>query len=393
MVAVAPAPVPVPELITQNAHRQYLQTRYFGALDGLRCIAILAVIWVHSGAHVHTLANQGHYGVELFFAISGFLITTLLLRDRAGQGAISLQGFYMRRTLRIFPLYYGVLALYCIIVYKLERNPEDAQEFWRRLPWYATYTSNWLIDGTPIGRKIFYFAWSLATEEQFYLVWPWIVAFSRGWRIPVLALIAALLLDQATEFAIARQVFPPPYPMPVRVLAGISTPICLGCLLAFALHSSQGFRRLYHLLAHPITLPLLIGMILLLLSSYRTPPLLVHLAMAALVGAACVAARPPFLLANPAVRYIGIISYGMYLLHMLAMQFAKRVPGVAEAGNAIVFIVGTALAILFASISYWTYERWFLRLKNSFRGQRAPVPAASESSDPLASPAVPSIPK
>jgi peptidoglycan/LPS O-acetylase OafA/YrhL len=390
MTTLAPSPISLTKHPNPDHHR-YLTTRYFGALDGLRCIAILAVVWVHTGPHFYPLSNQGHFGVELFFAISGFLITTLLLRERADRGSISLKGFYIRRTLRIFPLYYGVLALYVAMVYVLEKNPQDKSEFFHRLPWYATYTSNWLIDGLPIGRKIFYFAWSLATEEQFYLVWPWIVAFSRGWRTPVIALIAALLADQGIEFAIAQNIFPAPYPMPVRILAGISTPICLGCLLAFALHYQSGFRKLYPALSPRWILPLLLACIIACLSTYKTPTIITHLLMTSVVGAACVAPHAPFLLANPAVRYIGIISYGMYLLHMLAMQFAKRLPAVSGHGNGITFIVAATLAILLASTSYWTYERWFLRLKNKFRDQPAPAPDAAQSADPPASPAVPAV--
>src|SRR5579862_611155 len=96
---------------------KFLQTRKFVSLDGLRCASILAVIWHHA-----TGIGKGYLGVEIFFAISGFLITTLLLRERRGFGDISLGDFYARRSLRILPLYYTVLAIYVVLVYATQRH-------------------------------------------------------------------------------------------------------------------------------------------------------------------------------------------------------------------------------------------------------------------------------
>ena len=99
--------------MSESESRRFVETRHFPALDGLRGLSILAVIWHHA---VDPAGIWGYFGVSLFFAISGFLITTLLLRERAATGRISLRNFYMRRTLRIFPLYYAVVALYVVVV-------------------------------------------------------------------------------------------------------------------------------------------------------------------------------------------------------------------------------------------------------------------------------------
>ena len=88
-------------------------------------------------------------GVELFFVISGFLITTLLLRERTANGRVSLKNFYARRTLRIFPLYCAALALYVIMVYVHERHSEAGQQFFHNLRYFATYTSNMFVDLRP----------------------------------------------------------------------------------------------------------------------------------------------------------------------------------------------------------------------------------------------------
>lgn len=176
---------PISEAMTEpehsiTPHERFRSTRFFASLDGLRCLSILAVIWHHTAGHSFDLAlsRRGHHGVTLFFAISGFLITTLLLREKQRLGDISLRKFYMRRSLRIFPLYYTVLLIYIALVAAMERGTHAGREFWGNLPAYATYTSNWFVD-LKGERVIFYFAWSLATEEQFYLVWPWVQKYLR----------------------------------------------------------------------------------------------------------------------------------------------------------------------------------------------------------------------
>lgn len=94
-----------------NAHADFLRQRTFGSLDGLRAISIIGVVWHHTGADTGLRGmTRGFLGVDLFFVISGFLIVSLLLRERRRTGAISLRAFYARRLLRIFPLYYGVLG-------------------------------------------------------------------------------------------------------------------------------------------------------------------------------------------------------------------------------------------------------------------------------------------
>src|SRR4051812_6025192 len=160
------------------SHDSFRRTRVFASLDGLRCVSILGVIWFHTTARSGGLAGSGFLGVELFFAISGFLITTLLLREAETRGRVSLKAFYLRRTLRIFPLYYVVLGAYVVLAWQFEHGPAGAI-FWRNLPSYLTYTSNWFVRLDSV-RTIFYFAWSLATEEQFYLFWPLVIASSRS---------------------------------------------------------------------------------------------------------------------------------------------------------------------------------------------------------------------
>jgi peptidoglycan/LPS O-acetylase OafA/YrhL len=115
--------------IPPAAERDFLAYRRrpeFLSLDGLRCLSILAVVWHHSltAPASGRLLNLGFLGVDLFFVISGFLIVTLLLRERFLSGTISLEKFYLRRTLRIFPLYYGlILSMAGIYLTRWARTP------------------------------------------------------------------------------------------------------------------------------------------------------------------------------------------------------------------------------------------------------------------------------
>jgi hypothetical protein len=110
------------------SYERVQKTRFFPSMDGLRCLSILAVLAFHCQIPVPGYLGQaGFLGVRLFFVISGLLITTLLLRERDSNGVISLKSFYIRRTLRIFPLYYAVLALFALSVLAFDRHtPEGA---------------------------------------------------------------------------------------------------------------------------------------------------------------------------------------------------------------------------------------------------------------------------
>src|SRR5260370_33896587 len=207
-------------------YRQFLRGKYFPSLDGLRCFSIIAVIWYRTvPLGRHGLLAKSYLGVELFFTVSGFLITTLLLRELRENGRISLPNFYARRTLRIFPLYYTVLALYVLMVWRLEPNSPAGQQFFRNLPAFLTYTYNWIHTEDLHGpnRIIFFFAWSLATEEQFYLLWPWVVRFARKWQTPVLILIAVLLIHAGAAWGGSGGFSNPRRPV-VWILPGIATP-------------------------------------------------------------------------------------------------------------------------------------------------------------------------
>jgi peptidoglycan/LPS O-acetylase OafA/YrhL len=338
-------------------------TKVFGSLDGLRAISIIGVIWHHAtrGRHL-PFAEQGSMGVQFFFAISGFLITTLLLRERARTGRISLKNFYARRSLRIFPLYYTVVLLYVAIVLMFEWRSPDGREFFHNLRYFATYTSNWFV--ALDGRVIFYFAWSLATEEQFYLAWPSAEKFlPRHWPVAVpLGVLGLWTLVRGDHLpleigSLARV-----------VILSVAPSICMGVILAHALHSRTGFGWIAPILGRRWMSTALLAVVIGLLAA-ESEPLLVFLAMTLLVGSCVVHeehALAPLLKLGPMVS-IGQTSYGIYLLHMLVLNAVeKSLRWFGVSAVSVVFPV-TVLGVWgTAWTSYRYYESRFLKLKDRF---------------------------
>lgn len=353
---------------SNSAHLTYRRTKHFESLDGLRCLSIVWVIAFHCQLTNTAIFRTGQYGVSLFFVISGFLITTLLLREQRANGAISLKGFYLRRTLRIFPLYYAALALYSALVIAAEHGPERGA-FFHNLPFYLTYTNNWFVDKDASARVIFAFAWSLATEEQFYLAWPWVVRFAKRWQVPVITISAALAFDLCAEAAAALGWLGNEHALAVRVLTSIASPICGGGLLAYAFDRPASFAVAWRFLGHRAAAPLALVAVAVLYALRWEPPLI--LAMVLLIGSCCIRNDNglAFPLRNPVVRYVGMISYGLYLLHMLAMNATKRI---RSEHDWLFLAIALALSVAMASVSYWTFELPFLRLKNRFHRPGVP---------------------
>jgi len=361
----------------ETRHQNFLAEKFFPSLDGLRGVSIIAVVWHHGAGHQPGLLGQGYLGVHLFFAISGFLITTLLLRERDRAGTISLWNFYVRRTLRIFPAYFATILLYVILVAATEPRSAAGTQFWHNLPFFLTYTSNWFVDIASGPRVIFYFAWSLATEEQFYLMWPWVVRFARRSYQPVVFMTALLAIGEIARAVVPAGELSPP--LLLRILGSIASPICLGCLLGYLLHSASGYRAAALVAGRSWSAPLASALLLVSVAVDGMPLLVISLAMTCLV--ATVVVRPDHGMRTAfdakVLTYVGKISYGIYLYHMLAINAARRF-AVPSRQPVLVFLVALPLAVALATLSYRYFELPFQRLKHRFEVRRptaAPVVA------------------
>ncbi|HEY4105043.1 MAG TPA: acyltransferase family protein [Polyangiaceae bacterium] len=312
----------------EPSERERSLGRYFPALDGLRALSVLAVIAFHA-----ELAGMrgGFLGVEVFFVISGYLITSLLLAEWRSLGRISLPDFWRRRARRLLPALFALLV--CSLFASLWLAPDSLDSTRSDLVAACLYVSNWwqlvhhhsyfmAIERPPLLLHL----WSLAVEEQFYLVWPLCVALlarvAPRWFLPT-ALCGAFAsaLWQAHSFDPALD--------PTRIYIGTDcrlSGLLLGAALAVVwpassesrLHSSARACALLDVLAAS-GLALLSFAVVTWTSHdalvYRGGLVLIDLASCALIAALVAPTRMASLLGAPSLAWIGRRSYGLYLWH------------------------------------------------------------------------------
>jgi peptidoglycan/LPS O-acetylase OafA/YrhL len=376
----------------EDAHPQAPRAgAHVAVLDGVRGVAILMVLCVHfigdSPAHTALgramvkLANYGIWGVDLFFVLSGFLITGLLYDSK--KSAHYFRDFYVRRTLRIFPLYYGVLALLFIVLPALPTPyPAGLAESAHHQAWLWLYASNgYLAIHRAWALPYVGHFWSLAVEEQFYLIWP-IVVLSFGRRsllgICVAVTVLALALRSVLSFAgagyIAQVVL-----TPCRFDA-----LCVGGFLALAVRS-VGLERVARMAR--LSLGPLLFLVLLAsawnalrgsLSDFVLPirGTLIALTFGALLVTSLVSrTQSPLsrVLRSRVMCFLGTRSYGIYVFHgIIAYGMGEHLATldglVARIGSVsamvVEAVVGAGVSILVAAASFELFEKPFLRLKS-----------------------------
>jgi len=374
----------VPALASVPAPRD--EPRHLHALDGLRALAVLAVCWHHwMPRRWHLGLNWGAMGVDLFFVLSGFLITGILLSCRRyhEQGLQSVgttaRRFYARRFLRIFPLYYAVLLVASVA---LTLEPGILVSLW-------TYTFNLYggLRGALSGSLISHF-WSLAVEEQFYLVWPWVILLAP--RRHLTAVMAATIAIGPLSRVILFQAGAPFDAM------RMATPSCLDLLAGGALFAwlaeGQGLAavrrgklaRACGLLGGALfAWGLFIqrqrqdagdATLLDVLVVYTRWPFFAWLVVAAADGLKGVAAR---VLTSRPLAYVGKVSYGVYVFHAFALLLDRV--GLRDAPPLVRLAAYSAFTLALATLSWRFFEAPINALKERFpyRAARAETPAAT----------------
>jgi peptidoglycan/LPS O-acetylase OafA/YrhL len=364
---------------------------HMAVLDGVRGVAIVMVLCVHFigdapaytpfGRAMVKLANYGIWGVDLFFVLSGFLITGLLYDSK--RSVHYFRDFYVRRTLRIFPLYYLVLALLFIVLPALPTPyPAGLAESARHQAWLWLYASNTYI---AIHRAwalpyVGHF-WSLAVEEQFYLLWP-IVVLSFGRRsllgICIAVTVLSLALRSGLSFSGAG------YVAQVVLTPCRFDALCVGGFLALAVRA-VGLERVVR--TARLSLGPLVCLVLLTsgwnavrrsLSDVLVPirGTLIALTFGAMLVTSLALQTESLLsrlLRSRVMCFLGTRSYGLYVFHgIIAYGMADhrasldRLTARIGSGAAVVVeaSVGAGVSILVAAASYELWEKHFLRLKN-----------------------------
>lgn len=354
--------------------------KYILPLDGLRGIAVLLVIVYH------WLPNRplgflpiGSIGVDIFFVLSGFLITGILIQERAKQNGRleKVKNFIIRRSLRIFPLYYGVLIVLTLLHSIL---PNPVRSYW---PFFFSYLQNFLfikLDSF-IGGKVGHL-WTLAVEEQFYLLWPWLVLFV-GQRFLPLLLWLGIWIGVLCSFLFPNYFFFGNSLISVHPLTCIQA-FCIGGYLSYLMYFSiftaslekiikyLAILSLFSYFALKAFYPYILGFDRTLISVFIFW-VIYRLSINKYDGVR-------WLFDNAALIFVGKISYGIYIFHQFApvslnatLQFlSKRFPEVEflrinKVDHPLLFYFLSFSALITLSyLSFRYYERPFLLIKRKF---------------------------
>jgi peptidoglycan/LPS O-acetylase OafA/YrhL len=357
------APAPCKE-IDQRAHShalvRNLSMREIPSLNGLRGAAALIVVLYHYLEDTKFISFfPGPYAVTLFFELSGLLITWLLLKEIDANGHLDLKQFYLRRALRLFPVFYAVWGL-CRLAGPFAGSWAT---FFYMGDYYHALTQRY---------NILTSAWSLGVEEKFYLLWPVILA--RVERTKLMKILCVLLVAEPVYRSVLSALGHRPYTwfaFDTRFDA-----ILVGCMIAMAA------RRGWHApgwLSHPCT-P--ICALILVFALQQQGDVVTYLLAVILVSVVC---RPNAFLNNPIAGYFGAISYSLYLCHVYARDVVWQwVLGQPISGQRILgtlpsrsfpFALAAQLtiAIGLATVLHFLVERPFLRLKNRLHKKLPPA--------------------
>ena len=354
--------------------------RHLPALDGLRAVAVATVMFYH---YTESRYVPGDLGVTLFFVISGFLITLLLIRENDRDGAVSLRGFYARRTLRIFPAYYAYI-LFSLGIDVARHHPWSPGLLASALAYVMNYYN--ALNGHPVTSVAH--AWSLADEEQFYLLWPALFLLLRRmqpanamrWIAAVIVAVVAwrsyLYLGRGVGSAYVYNAFD------TRCDS-----LAIGCMLAFA-SRTRTFSKLAGLVASHAWMPLFtIGIVY---ASRVLAPAEYHYSVGFTVDSALMALLIVQLmqladsmswswLDHRVTRFFGVISYPLYLYHGWGLAFATHL---GRQALPVTLVAATVLSVALACGSYYVVERPFLRLKKRMEERRSSPPTLLGATQP-----------
>lgn len=364
-------------------------------LDGVRGFAVLFVVFFH----LHELLPWGWMGVQLFFVLSGFLISGILLESRDQPIGGYLRRFYVRRVLRIFPLYFGYLAVLAIVLWT-SGAPRALGDAW---PWLCSFLYNWTRpdESWQLSRAITHL-WSISVEEQFYFVWPFVVYFAPRRVVTAVALLTIALCPlwrwwlalhyqelslhpytvadavywntfaQVDAFAFGALIATVPANVRARVSPHLVLALGVGAFLIAGIGAQLLLiqtGRIDYPVPHPVT-QVALGTLgfpfpLVWCDHHVWGYTVIDLLFAAIVWWA-VSAKETWLLCNPLIVEIGRVSFGMYVLHHGLIDVARTLLpsiGVNPKGALGVAIYLLTLFCL-SRLVFAFWERPFLRMKS-----------------------------
>jgi len=350
-----------------HSHQDYQGRRYLAELDGLRAVSVLLVFTTHVDALFWDRLH-GNTGVTFFFALSGYLITTLALREESRDGRLDLGGFYLRRVFRIYPLYVVVLGLYCALVLGAGMASDRRGAFVDSLPYYLGFLPEQALLQSTGDEPPFSGAWSLGIEEKFYFVWPLLgfVLLAARFRPRLVALVVVAVLAALGPLVGEIGHLVQPY-----------AHIAFGCIAAILLHDERWYPRLARLGEARVLYPLVVALavvqvtvpgIQLAHDLYVLHGIPVTLLLVGLVTST--SAVPRVLSLGP-LLFLGRISYAFYLTHNFPLNLTQAaLPDTGLAQGVVAPAVALALAVLGAWVLHVTVERPLIRVGHRVAGRR-----------------------
>jgi peptidoglycan/LPS O-acetylase OafA/YrhL len=350
------------------------------SLNGWRAVAILLVLLDHSVYTVGfpiddipawgwVILQPGNLGVRIFFVLSGFLITHLLLREAESSDSISLKNFFVRRCLRILPVYIVYLGVLAFLLKAGIYFGEDSSSWLGAL----TFTRNMI---GPASSYTGHF-WSLAVEEQFYLLWPFLLLTFRLWRRPRLAYLLLLMpvilcpLIRMSGFSVEKNGEFYGRVLGTNSILVYADSLAVGCLGAFLLRRvTLRLTSVASSMVLVLALTVIVaGAVLGLMTRMKGGIILAFVpscqAFAILIAMWISTQRPKSitfrLLNSPPMNFLGVLSYSLYIWHVLFLCDIIEPPLRAVLYN---WRTWWLAAIVMAAVSYYGVERPVLRLKN-----------------------------
>jgi len=362
----------------------------FPALDGIRALCFVSIFLFHGfytvrpalraepllGFVKNDLLGNGRLGVNVFFVLSGFLITFLLLEEQAVRRRIDVPRFWLRRILRIWPLYYACVAFGFLVFPLLKTMTGQVPAESAELPFYMLFASNFdiILHGQPDASTLTVL-WSIAVEEQFYLFWPVLLVLVPQRGLPWLfaAVIVAGWVFRATHLDIDSH--------EIHTLSCIGD-MAMGAFGALLVRSEQGLRWVRARSRGQVVLLYATFLLVFLLRDellLTTVParvfersLVAVLAMGIIVHQTFGARRSLDLGRWSVLNYLGRISYGLYCLHTIGILATIQILGRAGLDERLWQVmllqplVALAITVGMAALSHRYLERPFLKLKDRF---------------------------
>jgi peptidoglycan/LPS O-acetylase OafA/YrhL len=349
--------------------------KHIPQLDVLRGIAVLDVMLYHitdiaPSLHLRPLFRLGYTGVDLFFVLSGFLITGILVRTRDNEGYFT--NFYARRILRIWPLYYALLLFTFVLLPAFQPQLKLAI-FTLCHPWqsFPFFFQNLMVNGNAY--DTLRVTWSLAIEEQFYLVWPIVVWLAPRRTLKPMA-VSGLLLSLGLRWSVVYGLIPPLiiYTNTLTRLDGLA----LGAFLALWIPEAENRTVKWAgiaLMAVAVPLTLVVEY------SNKAQWSFFSLVALSFAGLVCVTIQIPRVANLGFLKYTGKISYCLYLVHVPICTFliSPRIYKIFQMrspvwSDAVLFVLSFALCYAVAAASWHFFESNILRLKSRFEFKTAP---------------------